>query len=46
MKINHLVAFLERADWKMIQTFQVRTSTQTEFIDVTRSVQEAVKKQE
>jgi len=29
---------------KGIQTFQVRTSTQTEFIDVTRSVQEAVKK--
>ena len=28
----------------MIQTFQVRTSTQTEFIDVTRSVQGAVKK--
>ena len=28
----------------MIQTFQVRTSAQTEFIDVTRSVQEAVKK--
>ena len=26
-----------------MQTFQVRTSTQTEFIDVTRSVQEAVK---
>ena len=28
----------------MIQTFQVRTSTQTEFIDITRSVQEAVQK--
>jgi secondary thiamine-phosphate synthase enzyme len=28
----------------MIQTFQVRTSAQTEFIDITRSVQEAVKK--
>lgn len=27
-----------------MQTFQVRTSTQTEFIDVTRSVQEAVRK--
>jgi len=27
-----------------MQTFQVRTSAQTEFIDVTRSVQEAVKK--
>jgi secondary thiamine-phosphate synthase enzyme len=28
----------------MIQTFQVRTSKQTEFIDITRYVQEAVKK--
>ena len=28
----------------MIQTFSVKTSTQTEFIDVTRSVREAVKK--
>ena len=28
----------------MVQTFQVRTSNQTEFIDITRSVQEAVKK--
>jgi len=28
----------------MIQTFQVRTSKQTEFMDITRSVQEAVKK--
>jgi len=28
----------------MIQTFQVRTSKQTEFIDITRFVQEAVKK--
>jgi len=28
----------------MIQTFPVKTSTQTEFIDITRSVQEAVKK--
>ena len=28
----------------MIQTFQVRTSKQTEFIDITRPVQEAVKK--
>jgi len=27
-----------------MQTFQLRTSRQTEFIDVTRSVQEAVKK--
>jgi secondary thiamine-phosphate synthase enzyme len=29
---------------KIIQTFQVRTSTQTEFIDITSSVREAVKK--
>ena len=29
---------------EMIQTFQVRTSKQTEFIDITRSVQEAIKK--
>ncbi len=28
----------------MIQTFQVRTSKQAEFIDITHSVQEAVKK--
>ena len=28
----------------MMQTFQVRTSSQSEFIDITRSVQEAVKK--
>jgi len=28
----------------MQQTFQVRTSKQTEFIDITQSVQEAVKK--
>ncbi len=28
----------------MIQTFQLKTSKQTEFIDITRSVQEAVKK--
>jgi secondary thiamine-phosphate synthase enzyme len=29
---------------EMIQTFQVRTSRQTEFIDITRSVEEAAKK--
>jgi len=29
---------------EMIQTFQLKTSKQTEFIDITRSVQEAVKK--
>ncbi len=28
----------------MTHTFHVRTSTQTEFVDITRSVQEAVKK--
>jgi secondary thiamine-phosphate synthase enzyme len=28
----------------MIQIFPVKTSTQTEFLDITRSVQEAVKK--
>ncbi len=28
----------------MIQTFQVRTSKQTELVDITRSVQEAVRK--
>jgi len=28
----------------MIQTFQVKTSTQTEFMDITRSLQELVKK--
>jgi len=27
-----------------MQSFQIRTSSQTEFIDITRSVQEAVKK--
>ena len=36
--------FIRGVELKGIQTFQVRTSTQTEFIDVTRSVQEAVKK--
>jgi secondary thiamine-phosphate synthase enzyme len=36
--------FLTRVEVEMIQTFQVRTSKQTEFIDITRSVQEAVKK--
>jgi len=39
-----LVAFFRGAGRKMIQTFQVRTSTRTEFIDVSRPVQEAVKK--
>jgi len=28
----------------MVQTFEVRTSSQTELIDITRSVQEAMKK--
>ncbi len=29
---------------KMIQTFQVRTTAKTEFVDITHSVQEAVRK--
>lgn len=37
-------SFLGEMELKIIQTFQVRTSTQTEFIDITRSVQEALKK--
>jgi secondary thiamine-phosphate synthase enzyme len=41
-----LSIFFEGVDLKSIQTFQVRTSAQTEFIDITRSVQEAVKKTE
>ena len=36
--------FLARVEVEMIQTFQVKTSKQTEFIDITHSVQEAVKK--
>ena len=36
--------FLVGVEMEMIQTFQVRTSKQTEFIDITHSVQEAVKK--
>ena len=39
-----LSSFLGEMELKIIQTFQVRTSTQTEFIDITRSVQEALKK--
>jgi len=35
---------LARVEVEMIQTFQVKTSKRTEFIDITRSVQEAVKK--
>jgi secondary thiamine-phosphate synthase enzyme len=34
----------EGSELEMIQTFQVRTSKRTEFIDITRSVQEAVQK--
>jgi secondary thiamine-phosphate synthase enzyme len=41
-----LSVFFEGVELKSIQTFQVRTSAQTEFIDITRSVQEAVKKTE
>jgi secondary thiamine-phosphate synthase enzyme len=36
--------FLKEVIGKMMQTFQVRTSAQTEFIDITRSVQEVLKK--
>jgi len=36
--------FLVGVEIEMIQTFQVRTSKKTEFIDITRSVQEVVKK--
>jgi secondary thiamine-phosphate synthase enzyme len=39
-----LSSFLGEMELKIIQTFQVITSTQTEFIDITRSVQEALKK--
>jgi len=39
-----LSSFLGEMELKIIQTFQVRTSTQTEFIDITSSVREAVKK--
>jgi secondary thiamine-phosphate synthase enzyme len=41
-----LSIFFEGVELKSIQTFQVRTLTQTELIDITRSVQEAVKKTE
>jgi len=41
-----LSIFFEGVGLKSIQTFQVRTTAQTEFIDITRSVQEAVKKTE
>jgi secondary thiamine-phosphate synthase enzyme len=40
--MNHWFPF--GVEFKMIQTFQVRTSKQIEFIDITRSIQEAVKK--
>jgi secondary thiamine-phosphate synthase enzyme len=39
-----LTPFLGEVELEKIQTFQVRTSTQTEFINITRPVQEAVKK--
>jgi len=42
MRWNHSSSYGKES--KMIQSFPVKTSTQTEFIDVTRSVQEAVKK--
>jgi secondary thiamine-phosphate synthase enzyme len=38
------VKSLARVEVEMIQIFQVRTSKQTGLIDITRSVQEAVKK--
>jgi secondary thiamine-phosphate synthase enzyme len=43
MRMNRYWPF-GRVELKMMQTFQVRTSSQLEFIDITRSVQEAVKK--
>lgn len=42
MRWNHSSSY--EKELKMIQSFPVKTSTQTEFIDVTHSVQEAVKK--
>jgi len=44
MRMNHCWQYLEGVGWEMMQTFQVRTSTQTELIDITRPVQEAIKK--
>jgi secondary thiamine-phosphate synthase enzyme len=41
--MNHCQRFFRGVEWKMMHTFQVRTSAQTELIDITRSVQEAVK---
>jgi len=41
MNIGNIVKGVEQ---RMIQTFQVRTSKQTEFVDITRSVEEAVQK--
>ena len=41
---SKLLPTLGRSGLKMVQTFQVRTSAQTEFIDITHSVREAVKK--
>jgi len=42
MRINHQIS--REKEVKMIQTFPVETSTQTELIDVTDSVREIVKK--
>jgi len=39
-----LAAFLRGAGFERMQMFQVRTSTRTEFINITRPVQEAVEK--
>ena len=43
MNLNHR-HLSEGVELKVIQTFQVRTSARTEFIDITHSVQEAVNK--
>jgi secondary thiamine-phosphate synthase enzyme len=42
MRWNHLSS--KEKELKMIQSIPVKTSTQTEFVDITYSVQEAVKK--
>ena len=39
-----MAAFLRGAGFERMQMFQVRTSTRTEFINITRPVQEAVEK--
>jgi secondary thiamine-phosphate synthase enzyme len=45
MKIDHTSVVAERSgEIEMIQTFQVKTSRRTDLADITRSVQEAVRK--